>query len=81
MECFGLLIHTTGLAQALQTSAKMDLFYHHPQIRFLNQIQNRPSQFHQGNFAHEQPINATKQVPNQSARLQLNVIYHVSFLA
>ena len=39
--------------------------YQHPQMHFLNQIQNHPSQFHQGHLAHEQPINATKQVPNQ----------------
>ena len=39
--------------------------YQNPQIHFLNQIQNYPSQFHQGHLAHKQPINATKQVPNQ----------------
>ena len=34
-------------------------------MHFPNQTQNYPSQFHQGNLAYEQPLNATKQVPNQ----------------
>ena len=39
--------------------------YQHPQLHFPIQIQNYPSQFHQGHLPHEQPIDSTKQVSNQ----------------